>query len=284
LGWYAASTNISPALYSIHEQFRKFAKNPIFLLVSPSKISDGVRELPVKLLQERDDDVSFANSSSSSSSSSSSNMETIEKSFSSNESSFLQLPYRLDAAEHERICIDHVTSSDTMRNKRSTESTPAMIELRNQASALKVLSERIQVLQAFVGACEQGNIPVDGVSRPILRQINGLCARRPIVSPDDAELAFQRAQNQEDTLMIALVASVTKGVQSLSSISEKLSMIQSAEKRGHRAGPWGPGDRETSGSLMMMLGGGGGGIGGGGGGVFGKDRRGRRDRTINEKS
>jgi len=286
LGWYAASTTISPALYSIHEQFRKFSKNPILLLVSPSKISEGTRELPVKLLQERDDDSSMVITSSSSSSttaaatttttSTSSNPETIEMKTSSTKFSFVQLPYRLDAAEHERICIDHVTSSDTMRNKRGADSTPAMIELRSQATALKVLSERIHVLQAFVGACEQGQIPVDGISRPILRQISGLCARRPIVAPDDSEHAFQRAQNQEDSLMIALVASVTKGVQSLSSIAEKLGAIHSAEKRGQRAGPWGlgdRGDREMSGSMMML--------GGGGGGVHGKEkeRRVRRDRT-----
>ena len=278
LGWYAAATSFSPALYSIHEQFRKFSKNPILLLVSPSKISEGTRELPVKLLQERDDDSSMVITSSSSSSSTTatttSNPETIEMKTSSTKFSFVQLPYRLDAAEHERICIDHVTSSDTMRNKRGSDSTPAMIELRSQATALKVLSERIHVLQAFVGACEQGQIPVDGISRPILRQISGLCARRPIVAPDDSEHAFQRAQNQEDSLMIALVASVTKGVQSLSSIAEKLSVIHSAEKRGQRSGPWGlgdRGDREMTGNLMML---------GGGGGVHGKEkeRRGRRDR------
>jgi len=305
LGWYLAATSFSQSLSLIHNQFRKYTKNPILLLVSPSKISEGTRELPVQLLQEQVEDAVETNSIATTTSAATTTTDTtstttattspimnnIDMQISTTKTSVISLPYRLEAAEHERICIDHVTSSVTQRTKRGIESTSAMIELRSQASALKVLLERIQVLKAFVGACEQGKIPLEGGggARTILRQIGGLCAQRPITTSSDTEFAFQRAHDQEDTLMIALLASITRGVNTLSSVTEKLSLLKSAEKRTFQRGLGGSvGDRDMIGGLIGNGGGGGGmlmgypggeGEGGGGGpmmgGLFGreKDRR-----------
>jgi len=112
------------------------------------------------------------------------------------------------------------------------EASAATLQLRSTAGALKVLAERLQVLQAFVSACASGAVPLEGAARPLLREVSGLVARLPVGGAPGEDPAFERqlAHDTEDALMLAYAATLARGAQALAGVVEKLGVIGASAK------------------------------------------------------
>lgn len=261
LGWYAAAEQATPLHLYLHRQFTKFNAAPFFLLLSPGAIAPGSKELPVAAHQAEYHGSSMI---------------------------FSPVPFKLDATESERITIDHISSEAEAHKGGSGGDSARVQQLRSTASALKVLAERLDVLQTFVQCCQNGQIQLTGPARPLLRDISSLCARLG-VGLGAPQLALQMQRDTEDSLLLAYAASLVKGAQSLDSVVEKLAVVQPREGRGgDREGEWesgfgvmggGVGSRDQTRVPLSRTGStGGNGAAGAGGGRFGRDKRGEKDR------
>ena len=52
LGWYSSGAEILPYDSVLHTQFKKYNERPLFVLMNPSLVSDGMRDLPLTIYEE----------------------------------------------------------------------------------------------------------------------------------------------------------------------------------------------------------------------------------------
>ncbi|KIW00646.1 uncharacterized protein PV09_07839 [Verruconis gallopava] len=167
-------------------------------------------------------------------------------------------------------------SAETQKNGISreafhltTEEDELLATLTAKASAIKMLQSRLNLLTAYLknlppSYLSDASIPLDPskgleLNHPLLRSINALLARLPLLTPPDT-VSFTRESEQtaSDVELVSLLSSLTRTVQDAKELGRKWNL---AEPRKSRAGPVGGGfgasalsefiDEEASGVGMV---------------------------------
>lgn len=268
LGWYASVDHLSTLYTDIHHQWKIFNESPYFLQLQPTEENNNNntsslrKELPIHIYQSQ-----YNNAT--------------------NTTVFVPIPYKLEATESERITIDHVTTATETQRSTGSDTMARLQQFKAQSSALKVLAERLATLETFVEQVKSNHISIStpGVAaiqaRSLLREIASVCARVPIGIEQNQLFIHQLQRSEEDSLLIAYTAALTKGTHELHEIVDKLNILTNERSRQQH---------QSSGGMMRGRGGGGlhdhrmmphdfgyGGIGPSISGLYGSGMRGKSD-------
>lgn len=99
------------------------------------------------------------------------------------------------------------------------------MQLQASGAAIRGLTERLDVLAAYIAAVQQGAVPPD---RGLLRQIAAVVARVPV--SDSTAFNAAAAADLADSLTVTHAAALTKGGAALASLAAKLRVAQAEAK------------------------------------------------------
>jgi hypothetical protein len=133
---------------------------------------------------------------------------------------FRPASYHVETGEAERIAVDH-TSKPPEADGDAQSSLIA--NLTTQYNAIKMLSDRIDMVQEYVHAVQSQKVPQD---QEILRQIASLVAGLP-ASGELEEFRQEFLTEYNDLLLTSYLADLTTGLSSLNEVC-----VQVKQKRG----------------------------------------------------
>ena len=186
LGWYTVADQLEPLHRAIHGTMSAFCDAPIFLLMKPMTVDEGVtsREpdaLPITI-------------------------------FSTN--NLVETPFNLETVAAEHISISHVVKQAPTKGVTATEA-----QLMRVITSLRTLRDRIESIRAYVGDVREGAAPHN---QEVMRQIAKLADQLPA----DAGLDFADAMGSDatNTLMVANLAAMTSATIALDSLTDKFNV------------------------------------------------------------
>ena len=175
---------------------------------------------------------------------------------------FVKINYTLVTEEAERIGLDHMARSsttqqvcsmplDSMTSRKSANRMSPLMplvttlnpnnqtnpplsslqsvadsvvseHLRVQYNAIKMLRDRIKIINDYVKAMKENEVPMD---QEILREVNNLCNYLPIVESENSKFNESFYNQWNDVALIAYLGSLTKGSNSLNQFVQKFTMI-----------------------------------------------------------
>jgi COP9 signalosome complex subunit 6 len=193
LGWYSTAPG-QQALDGdllLHRQLCEITESPMYLVLDPMPAA-GMQDLPITIYE--------------------SEMALV------NDTPTMQLApasYKIDSIDSERISIDHVAHISGTGG--GPESAALVSHLGGQQSAIKMLSDRIQVLETYLAGVRDGSIPTDHAA---LRQIKSLCNSLPAVN-SSAQFSNDFLQDYNDTMLVSYLSSITQGTGVVNEVIDK---------------------------------------------------------------
>ena len=192
LGWYATGSEIKACDLITHKAFCEFNENPLYLLIKPDELSEDGETLPISLYETR------------------TQMNTEDGSANT---IFVNVDFKIDAIEPERICVDHIAQQTPSGN------VPAIVpHLTSLRSAVDTLASRVDTLRNFLVATQQGKIPMN---HALVRQAVSLCNQLPLMESE--ALKGELLTESNDTMLVSYLASITKCSSQLNEVMSKYS-------------------------------------------------------------
>jgi len=209
VGWYTTGPTLTENHVAIHEVMGADPtidnEAPLFMILNPHP-SPAAREIPLQFYES-----------------------IREMAGDQQKTLFIESTYTLASEEAERIGVDHVAK---VKASAAADSTSEVTNaLSPQHSALDMLYSRISIIRDYLKAVKAGELPEN---HEVLRQISGLTSRLPI--GDDEADAGHGAKDTNDVLLIAYLASITKGCSAMNEMLGKLSVVHDkSSMRRHKA-------------------------------------------------
>ena len=178
LGWYATGSEIQASDLITHKAFNAFNENPLYLLIKPDELSEDGETLPISLYETR------------------TQMNTEDGSANT---IFVNVDFKIDAIEPERICVDHIAQQTPSGNE------PAIVpHLKSLRSAVGTLVSRVETLRNFLSATQQGKIEKH---HALIRQAISLCNQLPLLESE--ALSGELLKEANDTMLVSYLSSIT---------------------------------------------------------------------------
>ncbi|KAK7064535.1 COP9 signalosome complex subunit 6 [Favolaschia claudopus] len=208
IGWYTVAPRPTPRHIALHEQFTGYCSTPLLLLLQPSislvASSDvNAQNLPFKAYEP-----------------------TIELRDRKSRSVYIEVPYKVETGEAERIAVDW-----TARGGGSGTSLES--HLQTQRAAVKMLHDRIMVLVKYVSDVVAGQAVKDHAT---LRSLSALIASLPATENSAFREEFET--EYEDVQLTAFLSSLTKSANILNDLVDKHLVMTSGNN--NERGPGGP--------------------------------------------
>jgi COP9 signalosome complex subunit 6 len=200
VGWYGTGVGLRPSLMRTHRDIMTYNDNPVFVHLDPN-IEEGQKDIPLA---------------------------AFESVFVSTEAghtlAFNELESKIEASDAETITLDAVsqTKPDAPSDSDVVHPYHKLVE------SLTRLEERVGVLIRYLEGVKDGSI--DPNPR-LLRLVSDVVARVPTA---DGEM-FRTALLDDfgDTLLLALVASMTRGTASLESLVSRVEVLETHRQRSN---------------------------------------------------
>eukprot|EP00303_Exanthemachrysis_gayraliae_P008677 CAMPEP_0206006886 /NCGR_PEP_ID=MMETSP1464-20131121/5435_1 /ASSEMBLY_ACC=CAM_ASM_001124 /TAXON_ID=119497 /ORGANISM="Exanthemachrysis gayraliae, Strain RCC1523" /LENGTH=285 /DNA_ID=CAMNT_0053380373 /DNA_START=25 /DNA_END=882 /DNA_ORIENTATION=+ len=204
LGWYSTGSGVQGGDEVLHRLIGEITESPMYLVLNPTPDA-AAQDLPIVIYE--------------------SVMHIV------NDNPTMQLEeasYKIHSIDSERISVDHVANISSTGD--GPEGAALVSHLHGQRSAVKMLSDRIQVVQAYLVAVQRGDIPAD---QAVLRQINGLCNSLPTAAAS-GKFSEDFLRDYVDTLMVTFLTSVTQSTGTINDVIDKFHMAYEryARRRG----------------------------------------------------
>jgi len=137
---------------------------------------------------------------------------------------FVKVPYKIETGEAERIAVDHVARINPTGS--SSDGSLLAAHLLGVHNAIHMLSMRIKILTQYLEAVKSGKVPKD---HGLLRKVGALCNQLPAIDTQPFRKDFINEYN--DALMIAYLASITKGTSAANELIEKFNVTYERHAR-----------------------------------------------------
>jgi len=198
VGWYSTGRDVASDDLSLHQQMEQFNENPFYLVLDPQPLP-GAKELPILLLET--------------------NVKTVAQTV---QTEFARVPYHIDSSDAERIAVDHVSRVSGSGKSQLTS------HLVNMHSSIKMLTERIGFIAAYLENVKAGALPPD---QTVLRSIGALMQQLPAI--DSARFSGDFADEHNDALLLTYLSALTKTSAALAQLTEKFNVAfdRSASRR-----------------------------------------------------
>jgi len=163
LGWYSTGPSIKPADLEIHQLYRKFAPEPVFVIVKVTEPKDT--ELPLEAYYCVDE-------------------KTADKQF---KRTFVHLPVAVDAYEAEEVGVEHL-----LRDMKTFSSSSLATRVQEKTTSLKCLVDKIKMLSEYLAAVQSGKLPAN---HAIIANIQDIFNRLPDTASEEVIKAFAIGTN-----------------------------------------------------------------------------------------
>ncbi|KAJ3343046.1 COP9 signalosome complex subunit 6 [Gonapodya sp. JEL0774] len=114
---------------------------------------------------------------------------------------FVKSPYRVETGEAERIAVDHVAKAVAAE---ATEGSGLIAHLVSQRNAIKMLHTRVRLLYQYVQDVQTGEATPETLLDPLMSTVNRVQER-----------------DQNDVLLIAYLASLTKAAADINTLVDR---------------------------------------------------------------
>jgi len=204
LGWYSTGESVVPADMEVHRSavITEFNESPLYLILDP--ISCGrktTKELPISIYE--------------------SELHMIDD---KPTNLFVKVAYKIETGEAERIAVDHVARiSQSGSYGDGSQLAPHMMGVHN---AIQMLSMRIKILLQYLESAKKGDAPRD---HGLLRRVASLCYQLPAIDSKSFKADFLNEYN--DALVIAYLASITKGTSASNDLIDKFNATYERHSR-----------------------------------------------------
>ena len=205
LGWYSTAQGVQPGDLELHQllcEREGTSGSLLYLTLDPVlALAAGTRDLPITIYES---EVHMVDE-----------LPVMR---------FVQLPYKLDSIESERIAVDHV--AHILPTGDSNSGSAFSQHLSTQYTAISMLSERIDVIRRYLEAVSSGRARAD---HELLRQIKSLAARLPAL--DTARFDEEAMRDFNNTLLVTYLGSITKGAGTLNEVVDKYNLAYDKHSR-----------------------------------------------------
>ncbi|KAG1473937.1 hypothetical protein G6F56_000656 [Rhizopus delemar] len=192
MGWYTIGAQPTELDLKLHEQFLTVNESSLFLQLNPAALTNGTKQFPIDIYEPIMDMAEGGHT----------------------RLAFIKASYKLETGEAERIAVDHVAKPS------STTSDTIISHLTTQRNAIAMLHSRIQFLHQYLQDMNAGLVPID---HDILRQISSTCKRSTVLEKQAFQNQFSTEYN--DVLLVAYLASITKGLNSVNDLTDKFNLV-----------------------------------------------------------
>jgi COP9 signalosome complex subunit 6 len=128
---------------------------------------------------------------------------------------FRPASYHVETGEAERIAVDHTSKPPDADGDAQSS---LIANLTTQYNAIKMLSDRINMLVEYVHSVQTGKVPRDN---EVMRQIASLIAGLP-ASGELEEFRQEFLTEYNDLLLTSYLANMTNGLNSLNEVNFKI--------------------------------------------------------------
>jgi len=199
VGWYSTGPRIKPADLEIHELFRKFCKDPVYVVIDVKPRELGIPTEAYVALQEDKDDGTAA-------------LYT-----------FHHLPSEIGAYEAEEIGVEHL-----LRDIKDTSVSTLAQQVSSRVNAMKGLHSRLQDMQTYLENVVAGKLPVN---HEIIANMQDVFNLLPNLAIESMVKAFSVKTN--DMMVIIYVSSMIRSVIALHNlINNKIENKEAEVKKG----------------------------------------------------
>jgi len=204
LGWYTTGESILPSDMDVHRSptFTDFNESPLLLQLDPAaSLRKTTKELPIAIYES---ELHMVNDQPT--------------------QLFVKVPYKIETGEAERIAVDHVAKINPTGG--SGEASLLTSHLTGVYKAIHMLSMRIKILLQYLEASKAGKVPKD---HGLLRKVASLCNQLPAIDTPGFNQDFINEYN--DALLIAYLASITKGANATNELIDKFNVTYDRQSR-----------------------------------------------------
>jgi len=196
IGWYSSGPKIRTADLEIHELFKRYCSNPVFVIIDPKPSEIG---FPTKAYISRE--------------------EVTEDGQTANR--FHHIPSIIGALEAEEVGVEHL-----LRDVKDTNISTLATRINDKILSLKSLISRLQEIYEYLGELEEKKMPIN---HTIINQLQEIFNLLPNLNGSDIIKAFMVKTN--DMMLAIYVASLIRSVTALHDLINNKIEFQTAEKR-----------------------------------------------------
>jgi len=197
IGWYSSGPKIRPADLALHEVFRKYCPNPVFVIIDVNPAEVGIPTKAYVSVEE---------------------VSEIGKV----ENRFQHIPSIIDALEAEEVGVEHL-----LRDVKDTNISTLATRINDKILALQSLTLRLQEMNQYLTLLENHTIPVNNT---IIRQIQE--AFNLIPNLKDPELLKSFMVKTNDNMLSIYLASLIRSITALHDLINNKLEFRDAEHRG----------------------------------------------------
>ncbi|MEW5297911.1 MAG: hypothetical protein WDW36_001089 [Sanguina aurantia] len=181
VGWYSTGSEVQEVDLQIHKKVMALNESPVFLLLNP-RVDHSRKNLPVTLFETE--------------------LHLVEG---TPTFIFVTSNYTVETSDAERIGVDQVAK--IMPSGKASGSEQLSAHLVGVHSAMKMLVERLRLIQGVVAQVEAGEIPFP---HSLLRSVSSLVNSLPAMETQD----FKKNYDTEvaDSMLPVYLSSLTAGV------------------------------------------------------------------------
>jgi len=200
IGWYSSGPKIRPADLEIHELFKRYCSNPVFVIIDPKPSEIG---FPTKGYVSRE--------------------EVTEEGQTANR--FHHIPSIIGALEAEEVGVEHL-----LRDVKDTNISTLATRMNDKILSLKSLISRLQEMHAYLVDLEEKSMPIN---HTIINQLQEIFNLLPNLNAPEIIKGFMVKTN--DMMLVIYLASLIRSVTALHDLINNKLEFQSAEKREREA-------------------------------------------------
>jgi len=200
IGWYSSGPKIRPADLEIHELFKRYCTNPVFVIIDPKPTEIG---FPTKAYVSREEVTEDGKTSLR----------------------FHHIPSIIGALEAEEVGVEHL-----LRDVKDTNISTLATRINDKILSLKSLISRLQEMLEYLRDLEEKKMPIN---HAIINQLQEIFNLLPNLNAPETIKSFMVKTN--DMMLVIYLASLIRSVTALHDLINNKLEFQSAEKREREA-------------------------------------------------
>lgn len=198
VGWYTSGTTIRPADLDIHELWRRYTPNPVFVVINAAPTSDDVG-LPTKAYVT---------------------IEEVSKDGTHSVMAFQHIPSEIGAVEAEEVGVEHL-----LRDIHDTSISTVASKVNAKLLALKSLVAHLKDMHDYLDKVVEGKLPIN---HTIINQLQDMFNLLPNLNVEELVRSF--AVKTNDMMLVIYLSSLIRSIIALHNLINNKQALKAAEK------------------------------------------------------
>eukprot|EP00923_Selenidium_pygospionis_P057991 GHVN01101722.1.p1 GENE.GHVN01101722.1~~GHVN01101722.1.p1 ORF type:complete len:222 (-),score=27.96 GHVN01101722.1:121-786(-) len=183
VGWYSTGPKIKPADLEIHEVFRRYTPQPVYVIVDVQPKYIGLPTDAYLSFEEPKSDGSFRRT-------------------------FVHIPSAIEAYNAEEVGVEHL-----LRDLRNTSTSTLSTQVGDKVAALKSLIGKLQDMSKYLQDVVDGKLPPNP---KLLYNLQNIFNQLPDLDREEIQSSFQLQTN--DTMLALYLGSLVRSILALHNV------------------------------------------------------------------